>query len=54
MTKLEEIMTDANEHRLRIREVWPFNENLSPNIEDEMVGRFIKTFYPQEYKEYFE
>lgn len=54
MTELEEILTDAAEHRLRIRETWPFSENLSPNTEDNMVSRFIRTFFPKEYKEHFE
>lgn len=54
MTKLEEILTDAAEHRNKLRNTRPITLNISVDTEDNMVNRFIRTFFPKEYKERFE
>lgn len=54
MTRLEEILTDAAEHRDMLRHTWPVTLNISVDTEDKMVNRFIRTFFPKEYKEHFE
>jgi hypothetical protein len=54
MTKLEEILTDAAEHRLWIRCLWPLSEPVSTDTENDMANRFIRTFFPKEFKEHFE
>lgn len=53
MKELDEVLTDLAEHRHWLWTTWPYNVNLSVEEDDQMVNRFLKTFYPDEHGEYF-
>lgn len=66
MKKLDEVLADLADHRHWVNKVMPhvltkngdvvfefIEGGLSIIENDEIANRFLKTFYPKEYEEYF-
>jgi hypothetical protein len=54
MKELDEVLTDVAEHRHQLYMIWIWGlEELTVETDDELMQRFLRTFYPDEHKKYF-